>query len=438
MRLRWGGRFAAHPPPLASLPVCKISLNRRLTSGRRIALGSLVRGVLVNHRTLPCLTAVLQLSVGGTFTLAAQGTTADWVGCYAVTSPRVFHRNGWALPDSFQLASPVLYDVTFLPGGGPTRTIFNSSEDATTGHLIRTNDTSHVVRFSNLGWAPVGPYFVVATVRADGRVGVGLRLGRQDDSTLSGVAVLTTDYFNEGADSLPVTARSVSCSTGAAHWTSGATHSQSCDAILSVGEPPTAYRADPDSDAWRRVRPGDVKMASRILDGWTSDFILITPSGAIPQQDSVVAAIQDSLGQDAGVVLVAVMRGSGPFWLKNIAATVYARLGFPPAPLEAVLLVSNPRDSANLAASSAAFRGLSRLESRRRVVSAARATFVYRMATAVVEGSAVGVARELDNDILQLKAERLGGSGAAADLLDCDDVLSALMWLKSHRYDIGR
>ena len=195
----------------------------------------------------------------------------------------------------------------------------------------------------------------------------------------------------------------------------------------------------PRTDQARMAPPAKLESAMRILGAWPLDFATVTPSGRIPEEDSVVAAVKDSLGDDAGVVLVSVMRGTAPYRIKNIAGTVYARLGLPPLFLEEVLQTLNAHDSASVSSSAAAFRGLSLIEARRNSVSPSRAYFVCSVAELVGKDSgSVYLARVLVHAISTLKAQRRGGSEAATALLESPEVRRALDWLQAHRYDIGR
>jgi hypothetical protein len=177
--------------------------------------------------------------------------------------------------------------------------------------------------------------------------------------------------------------------------------------------------------------------ARRILEWWHGDAVAIAPNGSIPNEDSVVAGIHDSLGNDVPEVLLAIVRGRDPTRLNAIAATVYAKLGLPPAPLQDVLNSSDLRDEWGVAIASAAFRGLRELETRS--VSAARSAFVRHAATLIVSDSAPkGLARELEGAILGLKGERNTGSDAARELLESDEVQLAMKWLVAHGYEVGR
>jgi hypothetical protein len=176
----------------------------------------------------------------------------------------------------------------------------------------------------------------------------------------------------------------------------------------------------------------------RILGTWPRDFVS-TPSARRLEEDSVVAAIKNSFGGDAGLVLIGVIRGTGPYPIKDIAGTVYARLGPPPLPLEEVVQDLDTHDSSSIASSMAAFRGLSRMELQGKSVSPSRAYFVCSLADLVGKDSgSVYLVGVLVNAILTLKVERIGGSDAAASVLGTPEVSRGVDWLRAHRYDVGR
>lgn len=184
-------------------------------------------------------------------------------------------------------------------------------------------------------------------------------------------------------------------------------------------------------------RDPDVSKARRILQKWHGDAIAIAPNGAVPNEDSVVAEIHDSLGADAAGVLIEIITGPNAYGIKGVAARVYARLGLLPGPLQEILSSSDLRDGGRVATASAAFRGLRELETRS--VSAARAAYVRRAATLIVTDSAPkGLARELQGAILGLKEEWHTGSDAARELLESDEVQLAMKWLVAHGYEVER
>lgn len=177
--------------------------------------------------------------------------------------------------------------------------------------------------------------------------------------------------------------------------------------------------------------------ARRILGWWHGDAVFIAPNGSIPNEDSVVTGIRDSLGSDAAGVLLDIVRGRDPTGFNVIAATVYARLGLPPQPLQEILNSADLHDDWGAGIASAAFRGLRELETRS--VSVARAAYVRRAATFIVTDSAPkGLGRELEGAILGLKVERNTGSDAARELLESPEVQLAMKWLVAHGYEVGR
>lgn len=205
-----------------------------------------------------------------------------------------------------------------------------------------------------------------------------------------------------------------------------------------------APEAVPSVFAYRPVA-GDVNVAIRILREWPGDAVAVAPSGAVPQADSVVVAIRDTLGSKAEIVLIEIMRGLDSlrgvesYRLKRAAAKVYARLGLPPSQLAALLRDSSLYDGAGLGTSSAAFVGLTELEAPKRSVSSARAFYVCRLAELVVRDSGpADLAAELQNAILRLKDEQDSGSAAASDVVESREVQLGSAWLRAHGYDVGR
>jgi hypothetical protein len=113
-----------------------------------------------------------------------------------------------------------------------------------------------------------------------------------------------------------------------------------------------------DTQNTRAQHDAEMSKAKRILEWWHGDAIWIALDGSIPNEDSVVAGIRDSLGGDAAKVLIEIVRERDSIGLNAIAATVYARLGLPSGPLQDILNSSDLRDEGSAAIASAAFRGL--------------------------------------------------------------------------------
>lgn len=190
----------------------------------------------------------------------------------------------------------------------------------------------------------------------------------------------------------------------------------------------------PEQTHWAKM-----ETARRILEEWHGDLIWIAPDGSVPNEDSVVAGIHDSLGSDAANLLIHIIRGNDSYRRKAIAATVYSRLGLPQSPLLEILQTAPLRDEESVATASAAFRGIVKQERTSKSVSDARAAYIRRASILVVSDSAPkGLARELHFAILGLKLERNAGSLAARQLLESDEVQMAMKWLVAHGYEVGR
>jgi len=142
----------------------------------------------------------------------------SWLGCYAVTSETTFTHGGAQL-DSFRLADRPVHGLVFILEDRLSWALHHPHWQPQSGYEIRVHYPS-VRRLSNapLGWLPVGLYVIRARVWSDGYVDASLELRRQGDSTLVGTGVLVTDYLNDGADSIPITARAIPCPTSAAAW----------------------------------------------------------------------------------------------------------------------------------------------------------------------------------------------------------------------------
>lgn len=189
----------------------------------------------------------------------------------------------------------------------------------------------------------------------------------------------------------------------------------------------------PEQTHWAKM-----ETARRILEGWHGDLIWVAPDGSVPNEDSVVAGIHDSLGSDAAQVLIEIIRGHDSYRRKAIAATVYSRLALPQSPLLGILQAATLRDEESVATASAAFRGIVKQERMSKFVSGARAAYIRRASLLVVSDSAPkALARELQFAVLGLKVESTTGSAPARDLLDSDEVRLAMKWLVANGYELG-
>lgn len=189
----------------------------------------------------------------------------------------------------------------------------------------------------------------------------------------------------------------------------------------------------PEQTQWAKM-----ETARRILEEWHGDLVFVAPDGSVPNEDSVIAGIRDSLGSGAANVLIDIIRGRDSYRRKAIAATVYSRLGFKEAPLEDILNSVTLRDEESVATASAAFRGIVKQDGMTKSVSQARAAYIRRASRLIVSDSAPnGLPPELRFAIVLLKVESIGGNPLACDLLKSPEVKLAMTWLVEHGYEIG-